>query len=454
MATGDCITCMWEARTGRTVDTSMSKVAWAAETDVSEAGIRRHLKHKPRAAIAAAETATEPPFVGDTGLREGESDGGDTKSDSGNYLRFSQVPWGYEDHRKFIRSKGQDPDEVTFTWGMTTRPGGGFWNKLNNVRPKTAAEGGEPLWPVIQPAARVTVHSSPVFTKSPRQNGLKLAIKCADHQIGFRALPDGSYDPFHDDRAMALFIAVCLEYQPDKIHVLGDFLDLPSQSRWAQEASFARTTQMALDRAHLWLAELRAACPDAEIIVIEGNHDKRMQTFIETNALAAFGLRRAGLPESWPVMSVQNLLRLDELGVKYIDAYPAATDWDNSRTRNIHGTRANSTGSTMSQYVSHLPHINTWAGHTHRTEIVYKTELGQFGEAIDSYAANPGCMCRTDGSVPSVKAAVGADGIPVKIVEDWQQGFGMEYFNESESWPQVFRIIDGRTMIGDLVLVA
>ncbi|MFP5368630.1 MAG: hypothetical protein ACLGIS_17705, partial [Actinomycetes bacterium] len=54
---------------------------------------------------------------------------------SADYVRYSDRPWGYEDYRKFIASTGQDPDQVTFTWGWTSNPGGGCWNKLNNVRP-------------------------------------------------------------------------------------------------------------------------------------------------------------------------------------------------------------------------------------------------------------------------------------------------------------------------------
>lgn len=58
-----------------------------------------------------------------------------------SYVRFSQKPWGYEDYCKFIRSTGQDPDEVTFSWGWTSNATGtGFWNKLNNVRPKSQLE--------------------------------------------------------------------------------------------------------------------------------------------------------------------------------------------------------------------------------------------------------------------------------------------------------------------------
>ncbi len=322
-----------------------------------------------------------------------------------------------------------------------------------SARRLTAKDKGAPAWPVIQPAEPVTIAPQPAWVAPIRRDpAYKLAMKCADHQIGFRVLDDGSFETFHDPRAMALFVEVCRLYQPDKIQVLGDFLDLPSQSRWAQEAGFARTTQMSLNTAYAWLAALREACPDADIIIIEGNHDKRMQVFIETNALAAFGLRRAGMPKEWPVMSLPNLLRLEELGIRYVDAYPAATDWDNDTTRNIHGTKAKSNGSTTAQYVLETPHLSTWAGHTHRAEVTYHTHIGPRGEAIESYSANPGCMCRTDGTVPSVHGAIGADGASARIVENWQAGFGMLYYTETESWPFVHRIRDGRTLIDNRLI--
>ena len=361
------------------------------------------------------------------------------------YTISSDVAWGYKDFVNFIRTKGQDPDKVTFKWGVTSTPNGGFFNKLNDVRFKDGTDGGEPAWPVIQQAQPVIVNL-PNPSPAPKRN-YKLALKSADHQIGYRRLDDGTLDPFHDQRAMDIFTQVCANYQPDKIQILGDFLDLPSQSRWAQEASFARTTQPALDAAHAWLAQLRAVAPNAEMIIIEGNHDKRMQNFVEANALAAFGLKRANMPNSWPTMSIPYLLRLEELNIQYVDAYPAATDWDNDTTRNIHGTRANSRGSTTAQYIHELPHLNTWAGHTHRAEITYHSVMGARGEALRRYSANPGAMCRVDGSVPSVNGAIGADGKPAKIVEQWQQGIGFAYYDETESWPFVYQIIDGRTII-------
>lgn len=401
--------------------------------------------HRAGTCSCKAEVETSPAGESETHNADGSS----------NYVRFSERPWGYEDYRKFIATVGQDPDEVTFSWGWTSNAtGSGFWNKLNNVRPiaEKVAAGSGPEWPVIQQAAAVQVNITDRPAKPVR--GMKLALKGADTQIGYRRLADGSLDPFHDQAAMDVFVQAALKMQPDKIQILGDFLDLASQGRFAQEAAFAQTTQEALNTGHAFLAKLRAACPDAEIIVIEGNHDKRMQNFIEANAVAAFGLKRAGLPESWPVMSLPYLLRLDELNVQYVDAYPAATDWDNDTTRNIHGTKANSRGSTTSQYVFELPHLNTWAGHTHRVEITYRSVTGARGKAVESYSANPGCLCRVDGAVPSVNGAIGADGTPARIVENWQQGFGIAYYNDTESWPHVYRIRNGVAIIDGQELAA
>jgi hypothetical protein len=349
------------------------------------------------------------------------------------------------DAREWIESSGDDPDDFHLSVRSIAYGGDKYSNKMS-AWPKFGRGKGGPKWPVIQVAdpVAVTLHPATIQTPVDRDWSYRLAAKAADPQIGFRVLADGSVYPFHDDAALAVFVEVCRLHQPDKITLLGDYLDLPSQSRFAQEESFARTTQLAINRGHRFLAELRAVCPDADIVLIEGNHDARMQRFIQSNALAAFGLKQAeAVAEEWPVMSIPFLLRLDELGVRYIDAYPAATDWDNDLTRNIHGTKANSRGSTMSQYVHELPHVNTWAGHTHRAEVVYRTVLGARGEPIESYAANPGVLCRVDGAVPSVHGAIGSDGRPATVVEDWQQGFGLLYYNDTESWPQVHRIRNG-----------
>lgn len=62
-----------------------------------------------------------------------------TDDQTTEFKMMSKAPWGYSDFCEFIRSKGQDPDEVTFTWNTTSSPNGGYWNSIKNVKPKAVS---------------------------------------------------------------------------------------------------------------------------------------------------------------------------------------------------------------------------------------------------------------------------------------------------------------------------
>lgn len=108
--------------------TGMSNVDIGDKVGCSEYTVRQARKRLNVAASTAA------PSKADAGMGESETHRPDGSSD---YVLNSERAWGFNDFCEFIRSKGQDPDQVTFTWGVTSNPSGGFWNKLNNVRPVT-----------------------------------------------------------------------------------------------------------------------------------------------------------------------------------------------------------------------------------------------------------------------------------------------------------------------------
>ena len=101
---------------------------------------------------------------------------------SANYCRFSNEPWGHDDYRAFIASKGQDPDAVTFTWGWTSNPNGGFWNKLNNVRPKPGTTAAGLDLDTLRSAVRGwTPKRRPAPDSAPPA---ALVVSMADWQLG------------------------------------------------------------------------------------------------------------------------------------------------------------------------------------------------------------------------------------------------------------------------------
>jgi hypothetical protein len=309
-----------------------------------------------------------------------------------------------------------------------------------------------PDWIPVQPAAPTVVTPRERQAPSLISSDWKVAVALPDPQIGYRKFEDGTIEPFHDEAAMDVALQiVALDHGHPLAQVinLGDFLDLPMYGKYEQEASFAHTAQMAVDRGHLFLAQQRAeAGKDARIILLEGNHDKRLQAFMTRNAAAAYGIRVANIPDSWPVMSLQYLLRCDELGVEFIDGYPAAAHWINKRLRAMHGDRANSSGSTAAQYTNSNPHISTLFGHTHRMEQQSKTIFDR-DKAIKSVAFSPGCLCRTDGAVPSVKSGLDVSGQSLTYFENWQQGVSVIFYKDGDDdsfhFDQV-HIHQGKTM--------
>jgi predicted phosphodiesterase len=289
----------------------------------------------------------------------------------------------------------------------------------------------QPKWDTVQQAKPVVITSPKPYVKPKSKH--RVFVSFPDPQIGFRFLNE-RWEPFHDERAMDVALQITSFIadtdRVDGVINLGDFLDLPTFGRFEQEAAFAGTTQKAFDRGHLFLQQQRAAAGEkADIVLIEGNHDRRLEKFIGVNAAAAWGLKRANADEL-PVMSIPYLLRLDEIQVEYIDAYPAGAYWLSKTLRAVHGNKARSNGSTAAAYTNADPHISTIFGHAHRLEIQSKTVFDRDG-AIKSVAVSPGCLCRVDGAVPSVNGSTKIDGSAAKYHENWQQGILVTTIDES-----------------------
>lgn len=335
-----------------------------------------------------------------------------------------------------MRGCGEDL-KVKSVWEAQGK--GGEVIVLRSYRTNEDDDNSVPAWPVIdRPSPRKIKRR---VTAAPLVKKWKTAVAGADTQIGFRRFEDGSMDPFHDDKAMALFNALVELENPDMTLLCGDILDLPEQGKFAQEAAFANTMQASLDRTYEWLVDIRSKTTGT-IDLIEGNHDRRLQNFVEFNAKAAFGLRVAGWPESWPVMSLPHLLRLDELDITYQDAYPNAVVWINNILRAEHGTKVNSSGSTAQKYLAETPHISRLFGHTHRQEIVQRTTWDRMGK-IRTQAVNPGCLCRVDGAVPGVHGSIGVTGRPAVVHEDWQQGAAIIRYTDDQFFTELVQFDDG-----------
>ena len=287
-----------------------------------------------------------------------------------------------------------------------------------------------PAWPVVQPAPPQVIR--PLKASKPSR-AEKLAVILPDPQIGYRRDDEtGELDPFHDEQAISLAMQVVRDLQPDKVVNIGDTLDLQELSRFVPEAAFARTTQPSVIYGAEYFARQRANAPDAEIVAMEGNHCLRIATWVRSNAMWAFGLRPGQEPPStWPMLTIPRLLGFDDLGVNYVEGYPAGAYWVNDRLKVVHGSKTGKRG-TVANKVAADEQVSTLTGHTHGLEMVYHTVDTRTGPRT-RLAGTCGCLCRIDGAVPSTKGGIDAFGRPVVHYEDWQQAVVLVSYREGDA---------------------
>lgn len=302
-----------------------------------------------------------------------------------------------------------------------------------------------PKWPVIQQGPQIQLQKT--TTKPQKPTTFKTAVVPPDIQIGYFRNKEGNLEATHDEKALDICLAMIKDIQPEIVVLVGDNLDLPEMGKYVTYPAYAQTTQASVDRATMFCAQLRAAAPHARIVWLAGNHEERMPKYLVQNAGAAYGLRKGNTPESWPVLSVPYLCRMDEYGIEYKPGYPAADFWINKKLRIIHGDRVKSGGSTAHVYLNNEK-TSVIYGHIHRIETAFKTRE-DFDGPRTIMAASPGCLARIDGAIPSTRGGVDLDGRPLTRHENWQQGIGVVMYeddNEHKFSYEVAPIYDGWSM--------
>lgn len=286
-----------------------------------------------------------------------------------------------------------------------------------------------PQWPVVQPGPTYRLPTRKTLA-TVASTGWRTAVVLPDMQVGYFRTVSDELEPIHDEQAITVALAIIRTERPDLIVLVGDNADLAEFGKYRLTPAFQRTTQATIDRLARLCAELRAAAPAARIIWLAGNHEERLPNYILDNAAAAYGLRKGGRPDGWPVLSIPYLCHFDEHAIEYLPGYPASMLWINQRLRVIHGDKVTTGGSTAHKYLS-TEKTSTIFGHVHRREYAARTRQDWDG-AKEIMAASPGCLARIDGAVPSTKGGTDLDGRPLERYEDWQQGIAVVRYEDGD----------------------
>jgi hypothetical protein len=276
-------------------------------------------------------------------------------------------------------------------------------------------------FPTIKPArVEAAAHT---FVRPDRQD--RVALIVPDPQIGFRRdLRTGKLEALHDRAAMSIVLQIANRVQPDELVILGDWLDLASWSlKFLRSPEFAQTTNPALAEGAWWLSHLRQTCDVAHFL--EGNHEKRVQDSVITHLEEAYDLTKQGNIDDIPLLSMSNLLGLQEMDYKICAPYPHGEVWLNDNIRIAHGEVVRGESGATTSAVVKTAMTTEIFGHIHRVELATKTKHHR-GSAYPIHAFSPGCLCRLDSSVPAAKSR-----------NNWQHGCGVVHYDSDSNWHSI-----------------
>jgi len=224
-----------------------------------------------------------------------------------------------------------------------------------------------------------------------------------------------AHHPYIDKIAYKLTINVALEYDPDEIILLGDFGDWNGLSSHGKNPAITESTLDEIDMILSELCFLKTTFPKASITFVEGNHSFRAARYIAENC-----------PEFYGVLSLQKILMLDALNIKYVPYTPNQCykiGKLNFRHEPI-GGGINAAHNTVVKAGASVIY-----GHLH------KIQESQIVTLDGSYlrAVSVGCLCDKD--LPAFQY--------VKFHHQWQLGFAMVTFKDDYWFCQNIHIIPG-----------
>lgn len=170
-------------------------------------------------------------------------------------------------------------------------------------------------------------------------------------------------------------------FKPDKIILLGDFMDVASLSAWdldKKRVMEGKRIKNEIAQANIELNYLAKYCP--EIIYLEGNHEDRIERYLDKN------------PEVEGMIELKDQLRLSERKIKWIKMNDLYKLGDMYFT---HGMYTN-----VGHARKHLQALgcNITYGHTHSTQTALQNmamqkpymsyALGTLGDKAPSYMKN------------------------------------------------------------------
>ena len=299
--------------------------------------------------------------------------------------------WRVTDQRINMWQMGRKAKEVDLTWTDGKADGfvkdEGEINKtyLYQVEVKLTRKNRVAVKTVLHPI-NFTVFGEAHPTDHTKDDDDLTVLFIADPHFGFRRRAEGLV-PIQSREFLNALLTIAGIIKPNVTVWNGDVLDFAEFGSFDTEPELLDNTQMAGIELGWVLSQFRKL--SRRQIVIEGNHEVRMQKALVKHLSAAFQLKPIHDLDGHPLMSVPRFLGLDSLDTEWVGGYPSAHVQIGSAKFQHGSIVRKGSGKTISSMINDLT-SDRFFGHIHRYEIAQKY-LEDEGRSI--FVGSPGCAC-------------------------------------------------------------
>ncbi len=244
----------------------------------------------------------------------------------------------------------------------------------------------------------------------------------------------GKLIPIHHRSFLSALLNIALVVKPEVVVWGGDVLDLAEFGTFETEPDLLFNLQLAGMELSWLLAQFRRTTQRQ--IVLEGNHERRLEKALIKNMSAAYQLKPVHELEGFSMLSVPRFLGLDKIQTEWVGDYPSGF-LKVGRVKFYHGNIARKgSAKTVSAEIMEAT-TSKFFGHIHRFELAtkYIEDLEH-----DIWVGSPGCSCdkgQTPGANKSYNWQLGA--FLVNIDRETGLAEGVEHISQTSKGRVIFR---------------
>lgn len=184
--------------------------------------------------------------------------------------------------------------------------------------------------------------------------------------------------PYHDPKSLEAVHKLMKDYKWDEVVCIGDFLDFDSISSHNKDnlrEISGKTVFKDYGVGNRILDKWQKLCPRAKFTLIEGNHEYRVERYIDAN------------PQMEGMIEVPIGLKLKERGFNWVPFWSQGKTYDIGKATFIHGR---ATTQFHTKHMAYRYGRNVFYGHTHD---IQQYSVEQDGKDNVFVGQSLGCLC-------------------------------------------------------------